>query len=282
MAAETGGDTAGEAEDSAGAPGGGTGQPAAQASRSVIHIAAMTVTVDDVDDASTSLTRIATSAGGSVATADVSLEPPAYALVTVKVPPPALDDVVAQVAELGRVTERTQSAQDVTTQVVDLEARITSAQASVARVRAFLEQAETITDLALLEAELTSRETALEQLLAQQRALSEQVDLATLTVTLVESDVTRSVSLVGLVETEPPGVLAAFESGLAALGAGVWWAIVVLAAVLPFLVVATGIALAARWLVRRRRRRPSAGHPAAHGAPDAPDAPGTPLPPPPA
>lgn len=271
----------GEAEDSGGSSSEVGALPAQQADRSIIRTAAMTLTVGDVDAASVAVTRIAITAGGSVHSADVSLEPPAYAVVTVKVPPAALDATIAGVADLGTVTSRTQAAEDVTAQVVDLEARIASAEASLARVRAFLERAETVADLALLEAELTARETTLEQLQAQQRSLSEQVDLATLTVTMAERDVAQAITLAGLVETEPPSVVEAFGTGIAALGSAVWWALVVLAVLLPFLVVAAGIALLARWVVTHRRGR-SAPSLSAATEPPAAGGPRAPLPPPPA
>ncbi len=69
---------------------------------------------------------------------------------------------------------------------MDLQSRITTAQASVDRLRGFLEQAGTLEDIAQLELQLLERETDLEVLRGQLRTIQDQVSLATIFLTLTE------------------------------------------------------------------------------------------------
>jgi hypothetical protein len=69
---------------------------------------------------------------------------------------------------------------------VDLESRITTAEASVERLRTFLEGATTMEDVAQLEAQLLQRETDLELLRGELRTVQDQVALATIVLVLTQ------------------------------------------------------------------------------------------------
>jgi hypothetical protein len=86
--------------------------------------------------------------GGAVFDAEIRLGedegtgPDAWARLVVKVPPDQLNATVSGLSDIGRVVSLTQSAEDVTDQLVDLDLRIASMRASVARVAELLDQAE--------------------------------------------------------------------------------------------------------------------------------------------
>ena len=63
-----------------------------------------------------------------------------------------------------RWPRRARSAEDVTTQLIDVEARVQAQQASVERVRQLLAQAQTIRDIMAIEAELAQRQAELDSL----------------------------------------------------------------------------------------------------------------------
>jgi hypothetical protein len=75
--------------------------------------------------------------------------------------------------------------EDVTTQIVDLEARIANLEASEASYRALLERAERIEDVLAVQLRLDEVRGQIEQLKAQLEAVTGRADLSTLTVTLV-------------------------------------------------------------------------------------------------
>jgi hypothetical protein len=172
-------------DDTADTSGGSTGDPSidlGQIGRDVIIEMHLTVSSDDIQRSVSSVSARAAALGGGVASSDVNFGNPAIdgpnsgdAILVVKVPPGAVDDLIAALGDTGTVQSLNQSAQDVTEQLVDLDVRIENARASVANVREFMDRTQNLSELVTLEAELTRRQTELEQLEAQQRNLSDRV-----------------------------------------------------------------------------------------------------------
>lgn len=197
----------------------------------------------------------------------------------------ALDDVARQVG--GKELSRRSSSSDVTGDIADLQSRVATQRASVARVRALLDKAASIQEVVLLESELTRRESDLEAAQARLAAISDQADLATLTVTLRTPE--------AVVPTDEPrnGFLTGLDNGWSAVKASTTIVLTLLGALLPVALVA-GLLGWPLWLWRNRRsaRRPApamhpvypqpeqqpvyAGAPAAPQGPDGPEDPGTP------
>ncbi|MCU1368553.1 MAG: hypothetical protein JWN39_4192 [Ilumatobacteraceae bacterium] len=146
--------------------------------------ASVAVQVADVRHAVNALPAIVAANGGAIFDSEVSVGDPATATatITVKVPPPGLEDLVSGLGGLGELTSRNQQAEDVAAQLSDTQNRIAAAQASVDRVRLLLAGAVDIDAVIRIEGELTIRETALEQLLAVERNVTDKVQLATLTI----------------------------------------------------------------------------------------------------
>ena len=71
--------------------------------------------------------------------------------IGLRVPADQYDPVVDKLAAIGEVTSRTESSQDVTAEVIDVNSRVESMTASVARVRALLAQARNITVIIAIE-----------------------------------------------------------------------------------------------------------------------------------
>lgn len=164
----------------------------------------------------------------------------------VQVPAANYDTVVRQIRSLGQVVSLQQSATDVTMQVIDTDARIAAARASVARMQTLLDRATNLQDVVLIEQELTTRQANLDSLVAQQKALREQVAASTISVRLVPAD---SVA----VSTGTSAWWNRITATFVAIWSGV---VVVLVAVSP-VVLLLGLLV---WVIiawRRRRRRPS-------------------------
>lgn len=229
--------------------------------RDIIFTGTLTLTTPDIKQAVEQITQIVSEAGGGVFASNVVLGEGGHGTMTVKLPPRAINATINALGTIGEVSGFTQDAQDVTSQMVDLDARILTAAASVDRAREFLNQATNISDLAQLENELTNRETALEQLRAQQRALTDQVSSATLTIELVAPIVAP------VVEPEPPTIPSnfvkikqstvgeAFSAGLGAFVTAAKFVAVAAALVAPFAVTLALIVLPIRMLLRSRSRR---------------------------
>jgi Domain of unknown function (DUF4349) len=195
---------------------------------------------------------IAIAAGGFQATADGG---GSQITVSLRVPTDQYDAVMDKLTALGDMTARSESSQDVTAQVADVNSRVESMTASVARVRALLAQATTIADVISIESELSVREANLESLQQQQAALGGQVAMSTISlgITAMTND---------LQSTEPVnqdnGFITGLNAGWAALVGFAGWLGGVFGVLLPFLPLIAGAVLLGWWLLRRTRRRRAA------------------------
>ena len=165
-----GGDSA-ASNQSAGGASDATGSSGAE--RQVVKNGELYLTVDDPVAAADRVAHLAEQLGGRVddRQQEAGSEGSAgSASMTIRVPAAALEDAVTDLGELGEVTKYTEKTEDVTGTVVDLDARISAAQASVERVQGFLEHTGTTSELLSTEQALSQRQTELEQLRGQRVA----------------------------------------------------------------------------------------------------------------
>lgn len=155
--------------------------------RDIIFTATMTVAVNNVGDASSQATSVIESLGGFLFGQDTVGLPTPRTVLVFKVPPNQFQAALAELGSVGEIRSQSVNADDVTERVVDLESRISTATASVARLQALLEAATDIEQVVELENELLERETQLETLRGSLRTLSDAVDLATITLTITEA-----------------------------------------------------------------------------------------------
>jgi uncharacterized coiled-coil protein SlyX len=167
--------------------------------RDIIFTADLTVAVTDVAEAGAEATRIIEELGGFVFGQDTVGAPEPRSTLTFKVLPGDFQRALAALGSIGEIRTQTVTADDVTERVVDLESRISTAEASVARLKGFLEEATDIKTIAELENQLLQRETDLETMRGSLRTLRDRVDLATIYLTLTEalSDPSLAVGVTG-------------------------------------------------------------------------------------
>ncbi|MCP4309436.1 MAG: DUF4349 domain-containing protein [bacterium] len=155
--------------------------------RDIIFTADMTVAVTDVAVAGAEATQIVQDLGGFLFGQQTTGSPEPLSILTFKVLPGDFQQALALLGSVGEVRTQNVSADDVTERVVDLESRISTAEASVERLKGFLEEASDIATIAELENQLLQRETDLETMRGQLRTLQDRVDLATIYLTLTEA-----------------------------------------------------------------------------------------------
>lgn len=119
------------------------------------------------------------------------------AQVILRVPSARLDEALDSIALLGKVTNRSLSAQDVTEQSMDLEARVTSFRAARDKLRELLSRATTVADAVAAQAELTRVQAELDSLEGQLKALQSSVALSQLSITLNRRIVLGPLGVVG-------------------------------------------------------------------------------------
>jgi hypothetical protein len=171
-------------ESASGAPSPQVDLGAAAEDRQIVSTATLTLRVDELDPAVDRVNALVDDLGGLIYGEDTDLRSGAVTHLTVKVPPAEFRNALSALADLGEVETQTVSTDDVTEQVVDLDSRISTAEASVERLRGLLLRAERIQDITTIEGQLLQRETDLETLRGQRRTIERQVALATVDVTL--------------------------------------------------------------------------------------------------
>lgn len=231
----------------------------------IIRTATLTVRVEDVPKALDQARAAATDAGGVVGdeTTDRDGRGHERSRIVLRVPQDQYEEVLKSLEGTGKLIERKAKAQDVTDQVVDVESRVKSQRASVARVRELMDKATKLSDVVTLEGELSTRQSELEALLAQQSSLKDRTSMSTITLSLSETAVKKADA------DDDPTFVDALSGGWSAFVTMLRWLAVAIGAVLPFVAVAALLFLLWQRLVRPRmpRRTAVAAAPAVPAAP---------------
>ncbi|MET9656167.1 DUF4349 domain-containing protein [Streptomyces sp. NPDC006510] len=256
------GKTAREPQEAGGSPARPKKADALSSGTHVIRTASLSVEVKDVPKAAAVARSVAEGSGGLVAGEETERIDDTHDMshLVLRVPQGEYDAVLKDLAGTGKLLSRTSSAKDVTDQVVDVESRIATQRASVARVRKLMERAGKLSDVVTLEGELSSRQAALESLLAQQASLKDRTALATITLDLTEPE--------GAAEDDDDssGFLDALGGGWHAFVTMLLWLAMALGAAAPFLAALAVLLLLWRLLRHRLpgRRAPRTPEPAEH------------------
>jgi hypothetical protein len=203
------------------------------------------------------LSRVATLAtanGGFVAstqTQSAAAGTPAQGTITLQVPEASFNAVLAEVRGLGRVASLTTSANDVTGQYVDLQARISALQDSRQQYLEIMAKATTVGGILAVQEQLQNLQGRLEQLQGQLQLLNNETTYATLAVTLAQK-----------VVTPPPprpesGLLKAWHAAVGGFVAGFEGVVRVAGPLFFGLLLLAAVALLGRWAWKFRPRRSS-------------------------
>ncbi|GAA2885932.1 lipoprotein [Actinoplanes cyaneus] len=216
--------------------------------RSIVYTGSLTVQVKDVNAAAAQATGIAGGSGGFIGGDDRQSGGDGTGTATLKLRIPADKFAAAleQIAKLGTEKNRAINTEDVTEQVVDLDARIAVQQARVDSGRKLLGEAKSLNDLVMLEKEVATRESDLASLQAKKRRLADLTSLSTVTVVLLGPDAPAPAGT-----SDPDGFLGGLSSGWHALVDSLAILLTVLGALLPW-IIALGLPL---WAVLQVRRR---------------------------
>ena len=231
----------------------------------IIYNGSLELEVADVDASVSQAEALVKGLGGHVAgsrASDSGKGKSAY--VTYRIPAARWSEALSGLKALAtRVVDEETSSDDVTAEVVDLEARLANLRSTELALQGIMARATTITDVLKVQAELTQVQGEIESMTAQRDLLTNQAALATLDVAFNPPPVAevQQASTGWDLGREIDGALAS----LVRLGQGVasllvWLIIVVLPVLVPVLI---GIWIVNRLYVRWRRLhpavRPSAG-----------------------
>lgn len=237
------------------------GGPTAPEGLLIIKTGAIALQVGELDPALTAANQLMVGLGGYTSGSErFGDEDDAQASVTYRVPAARWDEALAGLRAIGEkvLTERS-STEDVTSQVVDLGARITNLQATERALQAIMDQATAIKDVLTVQAELTRTRSEIEQLAAQKLHFEGQAAFSTVTVTFALKPNPILAEQQGFdAATEVEQASASLVSVLQAVAtAGIWFGIVWL----PIIFTLALIVLVGVWAYRRFRPATTAAPP---------------------
>lgn len=232
--------------------------------RDVVKTASMTITAADPSGAADEAAEIVERADGRVDSRSEdagSGTGRAVTSIALRVPVAKLDEVVRELKTLGTVENATTSADDVTAQRVDMDARIKALQTSVDRLLTIMRDARDPEALITAENALSQRQADLDSLRAQREALGDQIDYSTVDVSFYAEEVG------GPAPKEYQGFSGQVERGWDAMVAVAGGAVLLVGLLLPWLAVLAVVGLIiyaiVRWTQTRTRTRATLPAPAA-------------------
>ena len=267
--------------DGKGGEGAGGSDPfAALTGRSIVKTGEITIEVENVGAALGKVRALALQLGGYVGSSQIGggtpypVDPyqpqpdgvlekvPTFtgtASLTLRIPANRFDEAITKLHAFdGTVVVEATREEDVTSQLVDVEARLKNLKASEVQYRALLEKAEKIDDILAVQARLDDVRGQIEQWQAQQKQLSELADLATLTVTLTSTAIAQATDNWDPGKTISDAFAALVTFGQNVANGAIWFLIVWL----PALIV-IGIVAIFGWRLVPRMRRPAMALPVA-------------------
>jgi hypothetical protein len=238
-----------QADNALSDPGGGSAPEVQQ--RAVISTGRVQLSSDDVAATRDRVDAVLDREHGRVSDEDTTTDEGGTvtrAHLVLRVPSDRFDPAMTSLADLATLRSSSRQAEDVTTQVIDVDARIAAQRAGVHRLRQLVSRTANLPALLAVERELTARQGQLESLQQQRAYLADQTSLATITVDIARhtttSPATRSTG----------GFVGGLQHGWHALVTVVVGALVGVGAALPFALAGTLVGVPI-WLVVRRLRR---------------------------
>ena len=194
------------------------------------------------------LDAAASSDGGGVKdSAPAALRDP-YASLVVRVPEQLFETAIKRFSKLGEIQSASTSSEDVTSQYVDLRARLHHYRAVERRLIGFLSETTNVNQMLAVQSRIDDVQLTIEELTAQLKSLRETTTYGTLSVYVSEKD--RTPAAIHASNTFG----GTFWNSIELLGHGARVTALVLTALLPFIVVFGAVGLGAWYVVRRLRR----------------------------
>lgn len=209
---------------------------AAESSK-IIYTANLTLESKDYDAARAALDAALAEAGGYLESSDEYANSGSRRSLslTLRVPQENYESFLAAVAATGNVTYKSQQADDVTTQYMDVETRLANLEAQRTRLQELQAQADNLSDLLQIETSLTDVQSQIESWQSQLDWYSNQVQQCTVYVNLneVQNYTPTDESFLGSVGAAFAQGWSNFVNGLQQLAvwlAGAWPVVLVVAA----------------------------------------------------
>jgi hypothetical protein len=239
-----------------------TTQPAIPVERLVIKDADLSLVVGDPSSSMDAIGKMAEEMGGYIVSATLyqteienGVKAP-QASITIRVPAEKLNDALERIKKESDQDPLSESitSQDVTSEYVDLQSRLTNLEATEEQLRAIMEDAEETEDVLAVYNQLVKVREEIEVIKGRMKYLEQSSALSSIHTELLANAAVQPVTIGGWQPTGvAKGALQALINGLKFLAnVAIWLVIFVLPIALILFVV---VFLPIRWIVRRVRRK---------------------------
>ena len=160
-----------------------------ESSRKIVYNASVRMETTDYDTTRAALQEAVTAANGYLESTDQGGSKDSgsrYTYYTARIPAENYRSFLTAAGEAGNVTSLNESAQDITAEYVDVEARLKALNDQRDRLNALADKAETTADLLEIESQLSDVQYQLESYTGQMRLMDNQVHYSTVDISLQE------------------------------------------------------------------------------------------------
>jgi hypothetical protein len=195
---------------------------------------------DGFQDAFQAVVNISQAKGGFVLSSQTSGNESRSGSITVRIPEENFESALSQINELGDITDKRVSGEDVSQEFIDLDARLRNLTAQEAVMLDLMGEANTIQGTIRVQNQLTGIQLEIERIRGRLRYLQDQTALSTITVDMTET---------GVVAPKEAGTIErAWDVARETTGAIVSGVLIGGAALVPIAIVLLVVLLIAKWV----------------------------------
>lgn len=224
-----------------------------ESSRKMVYNASVRMETTDYDTTRTALLDAVDTANGYLESTEQSGSKDSgnrYTYYTARIPAENYRSFLTAAGEAGNVTSLNENAQDITSQYVDVEARLKALNDQRDRLNALADKAETTADLLEIESQLSDVQYQLENYTRQMRLMDNQVSYSTVDISLQEVRI-----LTPTATTFGEKFVEAVTSGWRGFVDGAEDFILLVVYLWPVVLIVLAILLAVRPALKRRKAR---------------------------
>ena len=217
-----------------------------EADQKIIRTGSLNLEVENVSSTLDPLKRIAALHGGYIGSMSVNTQygNRLYASLIIRIPAGEFDGTVSDIKALGTLKSESLSADDVTEEYVDLQARRNALASQLVQYNRIMERAENVSEILEVQVQIERVQVELDSIDGRLKYLDNRIDYGTITVTLVEPEPVGRGEEFSLVSVLNEGI-----QGFLAVTGGL---IIILISIIPLILLGI-IAYILYWIWRKRK-----------------------------
>lgn len=228
--------------------------------RKLIRTVSLSLETKEFDSVLTNLSTKTTELGGYIETASVngnsySHHSTRYASYVIRIPADKLNEFVEVVSELGNVTQKNESVEDVTLRYIDVESHKKALETEQERLLELLSKAENMEEILTIESKLSDIRYEIENYESQLKTMDNQIDYSTVSVYIDEVERVTDTGEKGFFEE----IKERFGNSLYIVARGIRGLVIGILGSLPILIVCGGViavvVIVVRKILKKRNMR---------------------------